>query len=125
MVLGLSQNILLHGTDEAPSSPLWLTAGPLIAGLEEGQLRGIYLGGNEIVRRIYGAVRDRFWNTVPGVMLDFVLEQSPLGCRVTFTSEHVSAEVDFVWRAEITGAADGSLRYVFDGEARRSILARQ
>ena len=121
MALELPQNFLLHGIEETPTSPQWLTAGPLTAGLEVGQLRGIYLGGNEIVRRVYGAVRDRFWNTVPGVMRDFVLEQSPRGFRVAFTSEHVSAEVDFLWRAEITGGTDGTLRYAFDGEARREM----
>ena len=118
----LSQNILLHGCDDSPSSLQWLTAGPLAVGLEEGQLRGIYLGGREIVRRVYGAVRDRFWNTVTGVMSGVEVEQSAQGFRVAFTSEHVSAEADFVWRAEITGAADGTLRYVFDGEARREML---
>ncbi len=118
----LSQNILLHGCGEPPSSPQWLIAGPLAAVLEEGQLRGIYLGGREIVRRVYGAVRDRFWNTVPGVMRDVEVEQSAPGFRVAFTSEHVSAEADFVWRAEITGTADGTVRYVFDGEARREML---
>ncbi len=122
MASELSQNILLHGTSEAPSSPQWLVAGPLAAGLEEGQLRGICLAGNEIVRRVYGAVRDRFWNTVPGTMRDVRVEQAGQGFRVSFTSEHVSPEVDFVWRAEITGGPDGTLRYVFDGEARREMV---
>ena len=122
MAPALSQNILLHGVDETPSFPQWLMAGPLAAGLEEGQLRGIFLADREIIRRIYGAIRDRYWNTVPGVRHSVQTEQSAQGFRVTFTSEHVSPEVDFVWHAEITGAADGTLRYVFDGEARREML---
>ena len=121
MASQLPQHILWHGTDVAPPVPEWLTAGPLAVALEEGQLRGLWLGGRCVVRRIYGAVRDRFWNTVPGVMTDLCVERSGGGWRVTFTSEHVSAEVDFVWRAEITGAADGTVRYVFDGEARREM----
>ncbi len=117
----LSEYLLWHGTDAPPPAPRWLTAGPLAVALEEGQLRGIWLGGRQVVQRIYGAVRDRFWNTVPGSLTYVRAEQEAGGFRVTFSSEHVSAEVDFIWRAEITGAADGTLRYVFDGEARRSM----
>ncbi|HEX2749012.1 MAG TPA: hypothetical protein VHM91_13485, partial [Verrucomicrobiales bacterium] len=122
MALELTQNILWHGVDETPQEPVWLLAGPLRAALDEGQLRGIYLQEDEIVRRIYGAVRDRYWNTVPGVISNLVIDQRNGGFRVTFTSEHVSAEVDFLWRATITGAADGTLTYEFDGEARKPMF---
>ncbi len=121
MALEISQNVWWQGADEAPTSPEWLTAGPLAAGLEDGQLRGILLNGREIVRRIYAAVRDQYWNTVPGVIRDLQGAQEGGGFRVTFTSEHVSAEVDFVWHAEITGTAEGTLTYVFDGEARKEM----
>jgi hypothetical protein len=117
----LSEYILWHGTDAPPPAPQWLTAGPLTVALEEGQLRGVWLGGRQVVQRIYGAVRDRFWNTVPGSLTYVRAEQEAGGFRVTLSSEHVSAEVDFIWRAEITGTADGTLRYVFDGEARRAM----
>jgi len=117
----LSEYILWHGTDAPPPAPRWLTAGPLTVALEEGQLRGIWLGGRQVVQRIYGAVRDRFWNTVPGSLTYVRAEEEAGGFRVTFSSEHVSAEVDFIWRAEITGTADGTLRYAFDGEARRAM----
>jgi hypothetical protein len=117
----LSEFILWHGTDAPPPAPRWLTAGPLAVALEEGQLRGVWLGGRQVVQRIYGAVRDRFWNTVPGSLTYVRAEQEAGGFRVTLSSEHVSAEVDFIWRAEITGTADGTLRYVFDGEARREM----
>jgi hypothetical protein len=117
----LSEYILWHGTDAPPPAPQWLTAGPLTVALEEGQLRGVWLGGRQVVQRIYGAVRDRFWNTVPGSLTYVRAEQEAGGFRVTFSSEHVSAEVDFIWRAEITGTADGTLRYVFDGETRREM----
>lgn len=117
----LSEFILWHGSDTAPPTPHWLTAGPLAVALEEGQLRGVWLGGQQVLQRIYGAVRDRFWNTVPGVITGLSVEQGGGAFRVAFTSEHVSAEVDFVWRAEITGAADGTVRYQFDGEARREM----
>lgn len=117
----LSDFVLWHGADSAPPAPQWLTAGPLAVALEEGQLRGVWLGGQQVLQRIYGAVRDRFWNTVSGVITALSVEQGGGAFRVSFTSEHVSAEVDFIWRAEITGAANGTLCYKFDGEARREM----
>jgi hypothetical protein len=114
-------NIARHGTPDVLPVPQWLVAGPAGALLDEGQLRGIFCGGREIVRRIYGAVRDRFWNTVPGDISGLKVEQSAAGFRVQFTSTHVSDEVDFVWLAEIVGSADGSVTYTFDGEARRDM----
>lgn len=117
-----SQNTLWHGVDAAPSLPQWLLAGPVAVALEEGQLRGIYANGREVVRRIYGAVRDRYWNTVPGVLSGMEVEQRADGFRVAFTSTHVSAEVDFVWRGEISGDVAGTVRYAFTGEARCEML---
>ncbi|HWB02487.1 MAG TPA: hypothetical protein VG796_05635 [Verrucomicrobiales bacterium] len=122
MAKELSQNILWHGVDEVPAEPVWLLAGPVRAALDEGQLRGIYLGADLIVQRIYGAVRDRYWNTVPGVISELSVQQREDGFLVAFTSEHVSTEVDFVWRAEITGTVDGTITYVFDGEARQPMF---
>lgn len=121
MAQELTQHILWHGEATAPSSVQWLTAGPVAAGFEDGQLRGIYAGGREVVRRIYGAVRDRFWNTVPGVLSELTVVEEAGGFRVSFVSTHVSAEVDFVWRGEITGGADGALRFAFTGEARKAM----
>lgn len=114
-------HIARHGTPDPLPYPQWLLAGPAGALLHEGQLRGVYCGGREMVRRVYGAVRDRYWNTIPGVISGLLAEQSAAGFRVQFTSTHVSDEVDFVWQATITGTADGSFEYVFDGEARRDM----
>ena len=116
-------NLLLHG-DLAPlpeQKPL--RAGPLSLIFEAGDLRYITLGTRELVRRIYGAVRDRHWGTVPGRLKDLVLSSDTDQFRVSYTSEHCESDVDFVWRADIEGQPDGTIMFEFAGEA-RSTFAR-
>ena len=116
-------NLLLHG-DLAPlpeQKPL--RAGPLSLIFEAGDLRYITLGTRELVRRIYGAVRDRHWGTVPGRLKDLVLSSDNDQFRVSYISEHCEADVDFVWRADIEGQPDGTITFAFAGEA-RSTFAR-
>ncbi len=103
-----------------------LSAGPLTALYQNGDLRTVCWAGREVVRRIYGAVRDRNWGTPAGVLTDERIEQGSEGFQVTYRSRHVhptdDPEVDFEWTAILTGSASGELLYVFDGVAHRSFL---
>src|SRR5258708_1292060 len=45
------------------SVPRPLHAGPISLKFEDGELRYLYVGQKEIVRRVYFAVRDGSWNT--------------------------------------------------------------
>ncbi|HMO66593.1 MAG TPA: hypothetical protein PKE47_15455, partial [Verrucomicrobiota bacterium] len=105
-----------------PAAPRRLRAGPLRVHFGEGDLRHLRLEGREVIRRIYGAVRDRNWDTVPGVLSAPRIEDGGGSFRVTFSSEHRLREVHFVWQAEITGRTEGGIRFVFDGEARSTFL---
>jgi hypothetical protein len=116
----LTENVLLHGVEGAPEGSRPLRAGPWTMELAGGQLRSLRLGGVELVRRVYAAVRDGFWNTVPGEMSGMVVEEGEGGFVVRYRSEHRQFEVDFAWDAEITGRADGTVRFVFDGVARKT-----
>ena len=120
MIESASRNVLLHGAAEAPETPRLLCAGPLHMEFADGQLRRVRLGDREIVRRVYAAVRDGFWNTVPGVISGLDLQEGDGTFTIRYHSEHRQFEADFAWDAEITGAADGTLRFVFDGTARRT-----
>jgi hypothetical protein len=113
-----------HRTDADAdgTNPLWLVAGPLTVLLADGDLRCIRFGKREVVRRIYGAVRDRNWVTVSGTISDLHLSQSKSAFRLRYTREHVRDEIHFVWQADITGEADGTIRFTFDGEAKSTFL---
>ena len=54
----LSERMVCYGADEPPPGRIDL-AGPLAVVFEAGDLREIKLGGVEVVRRVYLAVRDR------------------------------------------------------------------
>jgi len=108
-----------HGQASPPPAPIQLRAGPLemLFDPADGFLRRIRMGDREVLRGIYGAVRDHNWGTVPA---ELHLGSSQIGTdsfRLEIACRHRRAEVDFRWRGLITGGADGILAYEFDGEA--------
>lgn len=115
-------NFLRHGSAEPLPERRPLRAGPLSLIFEAGDVRYVKLGGREVIRRIYGAVRDRNWGTVPGEISDLRFQISDLEFRAAFTSTHRRPGMHFVWQAEIIGEADGTLRFTFDGEAKSTFL---
>src|SRR5437868_6956610 len=95
-----------------------LRAGPLRMELDGADLRYVRLGHHEVVRRLYVAVRDRSWNTVPPALSNLVVDREPDRFRVTFTCAHRQDAVDFLWDGLVTGSADGTIRYAMHGRAR-------
>ena len=104
--------------DCVSSRPLPLRAGPLSLLLDAGDLRSVKWGGREVIRRIYAAVRDHDWNTVAGVISDLDVQNTGTGFHVRYVSTHRRDDINFVWRADIRGGDDGSIRFTFDGEAK-------
>jgi hypothetical protein len=96
-----------------------LRAGPLTATLENGDLRYIRLGDTEIVRRLYVAIRDRNWGTIPPNYTTFRVQDHGDHFRVDLVAEHVSGDVDFAWSGTIKGSADGTIRYSLEGAPRK------
>ncbi len=99
-----------------------LRAGSLRVLYDNGGLRYIKWGEYEILRRLYIALRDRNWETIPSVISILDFEQEEHSFRVLFEAQHREREIDFVWRGEITGDSDGTIRFKFDGEARSTFL---
>jgi hypothetical protein len=54
-----------YGRNAPPPEIVPLRAGQIALEYEAGDLRYLRIGGREIVRRIYAAVRDVNWNTIP------------------------------------------------------------
>ena len=108
---------LWHGRNAPPVERRELRAGPLTALLEEGDLRYIRLDGVEVVRRIYVAVRDEVWNTIPATYSDFVYEISPDHFTVRLRASHRYQQINVDWEGAITGSAEGIIRYTMDAVA--------
>ena len=65
---------LLHGTADPPAPMRALRAGPVSLLLDGIDLRYLRIGGTELVRRVYAAVRDVDWDTVPAVVSGLEVE---------------------------------------------------
>jgi len=63
----LPKPVLYYGSSQPLLKPMELRAGPLTMIFEPASafLRHIRLGDHEVLRAIYGAVRDQNWGTIP------------------------------------------------------------
>ena len=110
------------GPPPRPAQPLRLRSGPLDLLFDNGDLRYVRLGSREVIRRIYGAVRDRNWATIPATLSGIQYEVHGDRFAIRYTSRHRRGEIDFVWKAVISGAPDGTVRFQFTGSALRTFL---
>jgi D-apionolactonase len=111
-----------YGVDAPLPERRLLRAGPLSAILERGDLRHVKLGDETIVLRLYGAIRDRNWDTIEPVFTSFDAEADGEAFSIRFTAENVSADVDFAWTGQIVGTSAGVIVAEFDGVARKPFL---
>ncbi|MES2706948.1 MAG: hypothetical protein V4726_10135 [Verrucomicrobiota bacterium] len=111
---------LNHGQSTPAVLPVPLQAGPLNVDFIEGELRYFTVEGTEAVRRIYAAVRDGSWNTIAPLRSGLEIEAGETSFSVRYRSEHVDGDIDFGWESRITGTSDGTIRWEFDGTARRA-----
>ncbi len=116
--------VLWHGAERVPTEPLVLRAGPLTMLFEPDLafVRYIRLGGREVLRGIYSAVRDHNWGTVTPQVSDLRLDCDDQGFRLTFDVECVHEPIDFAWRGSITGNAQGTILFSMEGIARSTFL---
>jgi hypothetical protein len=113
---------LWHGSPDPPQELRLLRAGPLECVLDGVDLRYVRCNGVEVVRRIYAAVRDRNWNTVPGVASAVEVDDGGDRFEVRFHVRHVDGGLDFGWDGTITGAPEGRVAFALDGVAARPLL---
>lgn len=95
-----------------------LAAGPATALFTGGDLRTIRIAGCEVINRIYFALRDHNWTTIPGRVSELRVDRGDDRFLITYYSEHQDREVDFIWRATITGEPNGTIRFAIEGEPR-------
>ncbi len=118
----LPTGVLYYGKDEAPPERRALRAGPLSLVYEGGDLRYLALGDREVVRRIYVAVRDRHWGTVPLTLSNVRIEDGGDSFRIAYDATNRQGAIDFAWRGTIVGDAGGTIAFTMDGAARSTFL---
>ncbi len=103
--------VKLFGTDEPPAETRLLTAGPLTAELDAGNLRYIRFQGREAIRAISYVARDQYWGTFNPRIEEFVVEESAESFAVIYLGICEGEGQVFRYRAKIKGASDGSLSF--------------
>ncbi len=116
--------LLYYGLPEPLPKPVALRAGPLTMSFDpaNGFIRHIRLGDHEIVRAIYGAVRDHNWATIPTQIVNLSQHAEKGSFRVTFDAICREGVVDYLWRGTITGDDTGQVVYEFEGESKSQFL---
>ena len=109
---------MYYGKDEPLPEQVELHAGPLTLLFEQGDIRYIRLGDQEILRRIYVALRDRNWGTVGSVLSNLKLNTTEDAFLITFDVANRQDEIDFAWKGAIQGKTDGTVSFSMDGAAR-------
>ncbi|MBA2597274.1 MAG: hypothetical protein H0V00_11700, partial [Chloroflexia bacterium] len=114
-----SENVRRYGREDPLPRRVDMRAGALRAVLEGGDLRYVRVGQDQVVLRLYAAVRDRNWNTIEPAYRNYAAQRDDNGFTVTFEAEHVSGDVDFAWTGSIIGTPDGLITATMDGVARK------
>lgn len=92
-------------------APRQLHAGPVSLKFEDGELRYLYVGQREIVRRIYFAVRDGNWNTAMPKFTSVSVDDGGDHFSIKLAATCKLDKVDYQWTATITGASDGKITF--------------
>jgi len=123
-----------HGADQAGAdAPVigkeetveTLQAGPIQLKFKDGELRYLYVGNKEIVRRIFFAVRDGNWQTPMPVFSQCQIEKKPDSFKIALAATCKSDTVDYAWTGEITGGADGQIAFRVTGTPQKDFKSNR
>jgi hypothetical protein len=113
----LARAEILLGRDEPGPAPRPLRAGPLRLEFEGTDLRYARAGDTEVLRRVYFALRDRDWNTIPAEVTRQVVERAADSFRIVQDAHHRADGIDFDATTTLEGRPDGTIECSFDGTA--------
>jgi D-apionolactonase len=113
---------ICYGTKKENGKPVALRAGDMMLSYCDGTIRNVMDGDKEIVRRMYVAVRDRFWNTIVPEIKNFSIVKRPKSFRIEFDSSHKRNGIHFNWHAIVDGMEDNTISFSMQGQADSSFL---
>ncbi len=114
--MNLSDDIILHGGHTENDPYRIITAGSLSMIYENGCVRSIRLGSDEVISMIYMAVRDRDWITVKPSITEETLTSEDSGFRISYLAHYKLDQIDFLASILIKGL-NNTIELSFDGEA--------
>jgi D-apionolactonase len=112
----LPREVLLFGSKEYVPTRREIRAGPLSAVLQDGVVRYVKFGETEIVRRLYMALRDQNWNTIPTTYSNWNYNIKANSFRISFTAENKKGDINYRWEGSIVGDGTGQLTFAMRGQ---------
>jgi hypothetical protein len=113
----LSKEVKWHGGHNENDRQLMLKAGRLSMIYENGNLRYISTGQEELIRFVYSAVRDREWLTIQPEISDEKIDLQTDSFIIKYTCTYRTEKINFMAFFTIEGKADNSIIFSFEGEA--------
>ena len=110
-------NPVLHKRDKNPEKSIALRAGDMRLCYCDGTIRNVMMGDVEIVRQIYVAVRDKFWNTITPEIKNLAIERKARSFRIEFDCSHKRNGIHFVWHGIIDGLENSTISFSIQGKA--------
>jgi len=111
----LMDDQLMYGGPHAGTGATNLTAGPIRLKFQDGELRYLYVGDREIVRRVYFAVRDKLFDTVMPEFSRMEVRSEGGGFAIRLEAVCRGATADYRWTGEIAGTAEGRITFRWTG----------
>lgn len=100
-----------------------LYSGPFAILYEDGFLRQIKYGDNEILRMIYYAFRDENWGTLEKTIENQLIETEGNSFSINYDSYHIqNGRRVFQWKVSITGDDHGRINFEISGTALADIM---
>jgi hypothetical protein len=118
----LSNQVKWHGDYIENDSQKILRAGCFSMLYENGSLRHVSIGENEVLRMIYSAVRDKDWLTLKPLITDEITDIRSDSFTIRYKSHYLSEEIDFSAEYFIEGRSDNSIIFSFKGEALNTFM---
>ncbi len=110
------------GVEETSDKPRRLQAGRLGVDFVSGRLTNISSNGKNVIDEVYFALRDYNWGTIPYRIENLVITEQAEAFSVSFTAVHDQEPMQFTWKAQITGTADSTVTYAFEGTAQSDFM---
>ncbi|TAN29992.1 MAG: hypothetical protein EPN31_04900 [Castellaniella sp.] len=117
--------IKLFGTEEPVTAPRVLTAGPLTAEFDAGNLRHIRQGGVELIRAISFIVRDHNWGTYSPQIENLAIDERDGRFRVTYDACARDERQRLRFSAVIEGNAKTGLNFAVRGATETDFLTNR
>jgi len=94
----------------------------LTVAYQQGYLRYIKLGNEELVRMIYTAVRDQHWLTASMTISEEKIEQNEQAFKITYQATYRLNAIEYFANVEIIGNPDDSISFHFIGTSNCDFL---